>query len=117
MILKCHSCGYTAAYSINDIENQVLESITEIYVRCKGCDHTIPIDTRWGLPQTPLIQQAEVLEEGDTVVITNQEHVWFNEIGLVCDCKTNFVRLEVNGKRIWMPTHWVKKHDLYDFGS
>jgi len=48
---------------------------------------------------------------GETVVIINNEHVWAGEFALICDTKHKFVRLELLGTKIWMPTEWVEHHD------
>lgn len=50
----------------------------------------------------------EVLKKGDTVRIINTEHVWYDQIGLICDVKNLFYRIEIFGNKTWIPQHWVK---------
>jgi len=50
-------------------------------------------------------------ELGDSVIIINSEHPWFNDIALVADLKHKFVRIEIHGKKVWLSEEWVKKYE------
>lgn len=56
-------------------------------------------------------QSFAVLKIGDIVKIVNSEHVWYNQIALICDVKPLFYRIEIFGQKVWMPQHWVGKID------
>lgn len=51
---------------------------------------------------------AQVLEKGTLVKLDNQDHVWHGEFALICGHKHGFYRLELLGKRLWVPREWVK---------
>lgn len=55
--------------------------------------------------------QISSLPLGESVIIVNEEHPYHNEIALICAKKHLHVRIELHGKRIWMPNDWVKKYD------
>jgi hypothetical protein len=48
---------------------------------------------------------------GLLVRIYNQEHIWHNEIGIVREVGLIFSRIELLGKLIWMPNHWLVEVD------
>jgi|10_taG_2_1085330.scaffolds.fasta_scaffold00033_66 DNA-directed RNA polymerase subunit RPC12/RpoP len=52
-----------------------------------------------------------VLEEGEIVLLVNEEHPWHNEIALICGRKHKHYHLEILGKRLWVPEDWVRKID------
>jgi hypothetical protein len=44
---------------------------------------------------------------GMLVRIYNQEHIWHNEIGIICETGSIFSRIELRGKLVWLPNHWL----------
>ena len=44
---------------------------------------------------------------GMLVCIYNQQHIWHNEIGIIREIGNGFCRVELLGKLVWMPTHWL----------
>ena len=52
-----------------------------------------------------------VLKKGDIVQLINEEHPWNNELALICDRKHKYYRIEILGKRLWVPEDWVRKTD------
>jgi len=64
-------------------------------------------------PETDDVSQHIIVSDlrmGESVIINNMEHPYYQEIALVCGIKHKHVRLEVNGIRIWMPNEWVDRH-------
>ena len=80
---------------------------------CNVCNYASPITTETSIINETRSPQLIIADYqiGDSVLITNQEHPFHNEIALVSDLKHLFVRLELNGLKIWMPNEWVKKYD------
>ena len=46
---------------------------------------------------------------GMLVRIYNQEHIWHGEIGIIRAINNEFYRVELLGKLVWMPSHWLVK--------
>lgn len=101
--LPCPNCGHPITINIyvcpiccvpiiKTIENQTIEAI--------GADHS---------RNAPIISNLEI---GESVVVNNKEHPYYQEIALVCDKKHLFVRLELNGYKIWMPNDWVERYHV-----
>ena len=44
---------------------------------------------------------------GLLVRIYNQEHIWHDEIGIIRAIGNGFCRIELLGKLVWMPNHWL----------
>lgn len=95
--MPCPNCGH--AVTIND------------YV-CPSCSSKIIVCIENQSINNPVKQELDIsdLRIGESVMITNQEHPYFEDIALICDKKHLFVRLELHGYKIWMPNDWVKKH-------
>ena len=95
--LPCPNCGHQV-------------SSTD-YV-CPGCGTKIitTLEKCTINDETALDMIVSDLENGESVRIINEEHPYHNEIALVCDKKHLFVRLEVNGYKIWMPNEWVERY-------
>ncbi len=53
-------------------------------------------------------RSLEVLKIGDVVQITNAEHVWYGEFAVIRDIKPQFCKIEIFGKKTWIPQHWVQ---------
>ena len=51
----------------------------------------------------------DVLEIGMIALFKNEQHVFNNEICLIVDTKHKHYRVELNGKKIWIPEHWITK--------
>lgn len=67
---------------------------------------TVKIHEKEGISLNPILP---VLEEGETVQLTNEQHPWNRELGLICGRKHKHYRLEIRGKRIWVPEDWVEE--------
>lgn len=96
--IECPKCGY---------------DIDICYNICTVCGYIIPVTTELETINKPIVEDVVLANYpiGESVVIKNQEHPFYNEIALVCDTKHLFVRLELNGIKIWMPSKWVKNYD------
>lgn len=98
--------------------------ISEVYlddgafVLCCKCFGTITIPTEWVQIEDNDDKELNseevfpVLEEGESVIIVNEEHPWNGEIALICGTKHKFVRIELLGKKLWVPNEWVKRHEF-----
>jgi len=89
LCVTCPVCGYLGTVGIFSGEAALAENITNPH----------------GLA---------VLKIGDVVQVTNSEHIWYNEFALICDVKPLFYRIEVMGRKIWVPQHWVKINEPND---
>lgn len=83
------------------------------FVNCPICGYFIYFESVGGHKSrsVPAPPPAEVLKVGDVVKIDNLSHPWHEEIALICAMKDKFYRLELNGKKLWVPFSWVKKHE------
>jgi hypothetical protein len=83
-------------------------------ITCPNCFGTIIIATEEfvvGDQEIILSTDLPVLEEGELVRITNEQHPWYNELSLICDRKHKHYRIEANGSKLWVPEHWVERID------
>lgn len=95
--LPCPNCGHSVKstdYMCPECSVKIITTVENLII---DNDKTI----------TPEISDLEI---GESVKISNREHPYFDEIALVCDKKHLFVRLELHGYKIWMPSEWVTKH-------
>jgi len=93
----CGTCGF-------DFET------TEIGSICPICS-TIPpttTETHFVAEFNNLPTILPVLKKGTLGRFVNKEHPWFNDIILICDRKHKFYRIEANGKKLWIPEHWIE---------
>ena len=107
--LICPHCGTLIQYYIGDIV--FVDAIS--VVSCTNCKQEILIASA----EEVLISNSRIEEDssatpvlkiGTIVAITNEEHPWYKQLGLVQGIKHKHYRIEIFGKLIWMPTHWVK---------
>ena len=108
MIISCPDCGRQLSAQSSDI--QYLEN--HVFISCLFCGYEIPLVSE--TIQTPRVQlkcQEPDFEEGQLVTISNEQHVWHNEIGIVRAKKHLHCRIEINGKLIWLPSTWIKPYD------
>lgn len=105
--LQCDACGESADYTIDDSAEDI-----PLAMPCEHCASIIYIHQESFIIQKLKHTEnaSQVLKNGTIVIIDNSDHVWHNEIGLVCDHKPKFYRLEVLGKKIWVPEEWVKEN-------
>jgi hypothetical protein len=112
--LTCEVCGLQNDYHHDDV---VMGDPS--FVICHGCSAYINLPTETIFLGEKLEQQnvlpVVVLEKGDLVRLNNPDHVWYNQIALICGIKLKFYRLEINGKKIWVPQEWVIKDESFDF--
>ncbi len=82
-------------------------------IRCPVCDRLIPFveETHYVGDKLPVPEPAEVFEEGTVVRIDHAGHVWDSEIALICGIKHKFYRLELLGRKTWIPQTWVKRYE------
>lgn len=80
---------------------------------CSICNHVINQTTENTIinKNAALESQISNLPLGESVIIINEEHPYHGDIALICAKKHLHVRLELHGKKIWMPNNWVKKYD------
>lgn len=102
----CLGCGFTGEFIIAGTDTLV----------CPRCYWNLPVtveEFRIGgkLEQIDSTQHAKVLKEGTVVKIDHRDHVWHNEIAVVCGIKHKFYRLEFRGKKTWVPFEWVQEHE------
>lgn len=105
----CVYCGTN-----NYFDPQTIINKQHIRVICSLCGNPIHVSATSVTEYNAEINTKPilpVLEEGTIVEITNREHVWYGEIGLICDRKHKHYRIEVFGRKVWMPEHWVKSID------
>lgn len=112
---ECPHCGHTETYDVSEV---YLDD--GAFVLCCKCYGTITIPTEWAQVEnndsTEDVSEEvlSVLEEGESVIIINEEHPWSGQIALICDTKHKFVRIELFGKKLWVPNEWVKHYESND---
>ena len=108
LTLKCSNCGNTDDYDLSEVNFDVAES----HVNCHNCVATIIFLAEGiiieNIGRTCSAQIVPVLENGRSVSIINEEHPWNGEIALICDSKHKHYRIEIFGKKIWVPSEWVR---------
>ena len=112
LTLKCPHCGASNSYDPSEVYLELAEG----YVYCYNCIRTITIVTEGVTVEDrgrdtcsePILP---VLEEGEIVVITNEEHPWNGELALICGIKHKHYRIEIFGCKLWVPFDWVKQID------
>jgi len=111
----CPHCGGNIGWEFvrADIETRLSEGIPDGPYHCYHCDRSFTLVSDGNLTventgRVNLKESLPVLEKGTTVLLNNEEHPWHNEIALICDRKHKFYRLEIRGKRLWVPEEWVK---------
>ena len=60
---------------------------------------------------------VSTIKIGMLVRIYNQEHVWHNEIGVVRVKSFAFCRVELLGKLVWIPNHWLVEVEEQPYGE
>ena len=104
MLLQCKNCGFRTGYDT---------SLGNAFV-CKRCSQCIIIIGNESEPGVKLEQdEEELLPLGTIVKITNKQHVWFDEIAIICGVKHRFYRLELHGTKMWVPYEWVIKDEPF----
>lgn len=107
--ITCPNCQISFTTDFNDL--QVINS-AGIGATCPVCGYNVLVAS---LTENIVNQHvSEVLKIGDVVQITNTEHVWCNEFAVICDVKPLFYRIEVMGRKMWVPQHWVKINEPND---
>ncbi len=106
MILTCTNCG----------QNYQTSELSSLSPACPYCYQPLFVDnenttTDAKLQEKPTIV-SPVFEKGQLVRFVNQQHVWHNEIAIICGIKPLFIRLELHGKRLWVPPEWVTTDGL-----
>ena len=81
--------------------------------KCPLCGRAVPFAEETHYIGEKLKQEApvEVLEEGTVVKVDNADHVWHGEIALICGIKHKFYRLDLLGRKTWVPQSWVKQYE------
>jgi len=111
--LKCPHCSITEDYDVSEV------FVNEAFVLCCKCYSIIPVSMEWvqieeGSSTKLTSGQVSPFKNGESVIIDNAEHPWYSQIALVCGNKHKFVRIELFGKRIWMPNEWIKQYNNPD---
>lgn len=108
LTLNCSNCNYSDDYDLSEFD------IAESYVNCHCCMAIITIQINVEevvIEDTDRVCSTQIipaLENGKSVIIINKEHPWNGEIALICDSKHKHYRIEIFGKKIWVPSEWVK---------
>lgn len=109
--LTCPHCNTTEKYDFSEVY------LDGPFVLCCKCFGTITIPTESvqienkDKESQALEQTLPVLEKGESVVIVNEEHPWSGQIALVDNIKHKFTRIELLGKKIWVPTEWIQRYE------
>lgn len=109
----CPHCGGSIGREFVDLD---MKPGIEGPINCYHCDKvfTFVSEGTVAVEDTGRVNLEEtlpVLEKGETVLLDNEEHPWHNEIALICDKKHKHYRLEIRGKRLWVPENWVKTNE------
>lgn len=111
--ITCPHCGGKIGWEFIQVDHIGEDAWNNGPYHCYHCDRPFTlveenavINANKNLPTV-----LPVLENGELVRLINEEHPWNNEIGLICDKKHKFYRLEIRGERLWVPEDWVRKND------
>ncbi len=112
MLAKCDCCGRENEYGMRQVNFGFSDGY---YIDCVYCFTPISLYITNETIGAKFTQEPppKVLNKGTVVKFDNRDHVWHNEIAIICDTKTGFYRLELLGKKIWVPQNWVIEHELY----
>ena len=109
--LTCPHCSTTEDYDLSEVY------LDGAFILCCRCFGTIAISTEWvqienkNKKDANFEQISPILEKGESVIIINEEHVWKNQIALVCNTKHKFTRIELLGNKIWIPNEWIQRYE------
>jgi transcription initiation factor TFIIIB Brf1 subunit/transcription initiation factor TFIIB len=81
---------------------------------CDSCGTSLEASLVDAVPHS-YEESIPVLRVGEIVKISNEQHVWHGEIGIIRNKKHKQYRIEVLGKLLWVPEHWVQTNDTDDF--
>lgn len=90
----CPNCGVSFSYI--SITNHA----------CEICGYNIQ-------KSISTVKNQEEVERkiGETVSIIIDRHPWYRKAATICNIKHKFVRLDLSGKKIWVPNDWVESYD------
>ena len=108
--LCCSDCGVVHLYD----ESLVCYELDSVYVDCYNCGRKIKISCETAAPKQSIATDLPPLPTGTLIIIINEEHPWFDDIGIIRDRKFKHYRIEVHGQLIWMPENWVKQNEPDD---
>jgi len=100
--MLCPRCQSPTTISEDDQQGDWLQ------VTCHNCGFESAIHNN---QMNNSILNPPVFENGVLIVVINKEHVWYNQIGLVCGTKHLHTRIEVLGHTVWVPSTWIKALD------
>lgn len=49
---------------------------------------------------------------GDIVSLVIVEHPWYKKVATVCEIDYNKARIDISGKKLWVPNDWIAPHDF-----
>lgn len=106
--LKCPHCNHTVDYDVSEIKNDSHGT----FVECRICTKIFDILTEMAVienkEKTHSKAPSSVLEKGRIVVIVNEEHPWYNDFAIIREIKHKHYRIELHGKKLWVPFEWVR---------
>lgn len=100
--LCCPECGVAGVYQ----ESSVCFDLEPVYVECQNCGAKILLVSENNIPKLNKYELPP-LPESSLVKITNKEHPWYDEIGIIRERKFRHYRIEIYGQLIWMPEEWI----------
>lgn len=109
--LHCSSCGVVCNYDESAVQHDLYRS----FVWCNNCGGQIDLPRESVVyPISDMGQVLPPLDPGDIVRITNREHPWFEDIGIIRQKKFKHYRVEVHGQLVWLPEDWVAYNEFND---
>jgi len=108
MNVSCPNCGRQLLIEPSNIKYYD----DYIFLPCSACNYEIQLlsETISTLKEQ-LEYQEPNYENGQLIIITNKQHAWYDEIGIIRAKKHLYCRIEINGKLIWLPSTWIKSYD------
>ena len=94
--MKCPSCNRVLSLDVLNLLCSLL---------CPHCMATILVEQ---YPPPSTLQCSSKYNTGDIVKIINKEHLWFQEIAIVRESKNRFCKIELFGRTIRVPEHWLE---------
>ncbi len=61
------------------------------------------------ISQANVFADTLALDVNDQIIVINRESVFNSKVGIITKKKHMHYRVNINGKNIWLPKHWVTK--------
>lgn len=111
--LKCPNCNVRDSYDLAEVNVNLHGS----FILCHHCFEPIELVTEHAAVRAAdkrtLNEDKPEFKNGDLVVLINEEHPWSKELAIVREVGHKHYRIEILGRKVWVPFQWVASTDEY----